>query len=49
MAEPIPVDILLTDLDSQWNASNVVEPIFIEVTGANYQTSTIFKEISYTL
>ena len=35
MAEPIPVDILLADLDSQWNASNVTEPIFIEVTGAN--------------
>ena len=35
MAEPIPVDILLADLDSQWNASNVVEPTFIEVTGAN--------------
>jgi len=35
MAEPIPVDILLADMDSQWNASNVVEPTFIEVTGAN--------------
>jgi len=35
MAEPIPVDILLSDLDSQWNASNVLEPIFIEVTGAD--------------
>ena len=35
MPEPIPVDILLTDLDSQWNASNVVEPNFIEATGAN--------------
>ena len=35
MAEPIPVDILLADLDSQWNSSNVTEPIFIEVTGAN--------------
>ena len=35
MPEPIPVDILLTDLDSQWNSSNVVEPIFIEVTGAD--------------
>ena len=35
MAEPIPVDILLADLDAQWNSSNVVEPIFIEVTGAN--------------
>jgi|TARA_R110000824_G_scaffold158125_2_gene331827 hypothetical protein len=35
MAEPIPVDILLGDLDTQWNASNVTEPIFIEVTGAN--------------
>ena len=35
MAEPIPVDILLADLNSQWNAGNVAEPIFIEVTGAN--------------
>ena len=35
MPEPIPVDILLADLDSQWNSSNVTEPIFIEVTGAN--------------
>ena len=35
MAAPIPVDILLSDLDTQWNSSNVAEPIFIEVTGAN--------------
>jgi len=35
MAEPIPVDILLADLDSQWNSGNVAEPFFIEVTGAN--------------
>ena len=32
--EPIPVDAIMADLDGQWNASNVVEPRFIEVTGS---------------
>ena len=29
--EPLPVKELLTDFNSQWNASNVTEPEFIEV------------------
>ena len=33
--EPLPVKDLLADFDSQWNASNVTEPEFIEVTGAS--------------
>ena len=35
MPEPLPVNVVLADLDAQWNASNVTEPLFIEVTGAN--------------
>ena len=31
-AEPLPVKELLDDFDTQWNASNVLEPRFIEVT-----------------
>lgn len=33
-SEPLPVKELLDDFDAQWNASNVVEPRFIEVTGS---------------
>ena len=33
--DPLPVKQLLDEFDSQWNASNVTEPEFIEVTGAN--------------
>ena len=33
--EPIPVDAIMTDLDGQWNASNVTEPSFITVNGVN--------------
>ena len=33
MPEPLPITVVLADLDTQWNASNVVEPFFIEVTG----------------
>ena len=43
MPEPLPVNVVLADLDSQWNASNVVEPFFIEVTsydGASSSTSS---------
>ena len=29
--EPIPIDDVFTDLDSQWNASNVTKPSFITV------------------
>ena len=32
-SEPLPVKELLDDFDAQWNASNVVEPRFIEATG----------------
>ena len=34
MPEPLPVKELLDDFDAQWNASNVVKPRFIEVTGS---------------
>ena len=34
MPEPLPVKDLLAEFDTQWNTSNVVEPRFIEVTGA---------------
>ena len=34
MPEPLPVKDLLAVFDAQWNASNVVEPRFIEVTGS---------------
>ena len=33
--EPIPIDTVLADLDSQWNASNVTKPAFITVNAAN--------------
>ena len=33
MPEPLPITVVLADLDAQWNASNVAEPFFIEVTG----------------
>ena len=35
MPEPLPINVLLTDLEAQWNSANVVEPQFIEVTGNN--------------
>ncbi len=34
MPEPLPIKDFLDELDAQWNASNVAEPKFIEVTGA---------------
>ena len=33
--EPIAIDDVFTDLDSQWNASNVAKPTFIKVNAAN--------------
>ena len=33
--EPIPIDDVFTDLDSQWNESNVTKPSFIKVNAAN--------------
>ena len=33
--EPIAVDDIFTDLDGQWNASNVTKPSFIKVNAAN--------------
>ena len=35
MPEPLPIKDFLDELDAQWNASNVAEPKFIEVTGAS--------------
>ena len=32
-SDPLPVKEFLDELDAQWNASNVVEPKIIEVTG----------------
>ena len=32
--EPIPGDAIMADLDSQWNASNVEEPIYVTVNSA---------------
>ena len=33
--EPIPIDDVFTELDNQWNASNVTKPSFIKVNAAN--------------
>ena len=33
--EPIPIDAVMTDLDSQWNASNVTKPTLTTVNGTN--------------
>ena len=33
--EPIPIDDVFTDIDSQWDASNVTKPSFITVNAAN--------------
>jgi len=33
-SEPLPVKEVLDEFDTQWDASNVVEPRFIEVTGS---------------
>ncbi len=33
MAEPIPVSNVLSELDSQWNASNVTKPQIVEING----------------
>ena len=33
--EPIVIDAVMADLDSQWNASNVAEPAFITVNSFN--------------
>ena len=35
MAEPIPIDAIMTDLDGQWNASNVTKPALTTVNGAS--------------
>ena len=34
-SEPIPIDAIMTDLNGQWNASNVVKPSLITVNAAN--------------
>ena len=33
--EPIAVDAIMTDLNAQWNASNVAKPALTTVNGAN--------------
>ena len=33
--EPIAIDDVFTDLDGQWNASNVTKPTFVKVNAAN--------------
>ena len=33
--EPIPIDAIMTDLNSQWNASNVTKPTLITVNKTN--------------
>ena len=33
--EPIAVDAIMTDFNSQWNASNVTKPSLVTVNGAN--------------
>ena len=33
--EPIPIDAIMTDLNSQWNASNVANPTLITVNKTN--------------
>ena len=33
--EPMPLSEVITDLDSQWNASNVTKPTLITVNAAN--------------
>jgi hypothetical protein len=33
--EPIPIDAIMTDLNSQWNASNVAKPTLITVNKTN--------------
>jgi len=33
--EPIPIDAIMTDLDGQWNASNVTKPSLVTVNAAN--------------
>tara|TARA_R110000824_G_scaffold75708_1_gene191946 strand:+ start:430 stop:867 length:438 start_codon:yes stop_codon:yes gene_type:complete len=35
MAEPIPIDAIMTDLNGQWNASNVTKPSLTTVNGAS--------------
>ncbi len=35
--EPMPAKEVATELDSQWNSSNVTEPNYLVVTGANEQ------------
>ena len=34
-SEPIPIDAIMTDLNGQWNASNVTKPALVTVNAAN--------------
>ena len=38
MAEPVAVTYILSELDGQWNASNVTKPQIIEMNGASAPT-----------
>ena len=33
--EPVPIDAIMSDINTQWNASNVVKPTLVTVNGAN--------------
>jgi len=33
--EPIPIDAIMSELNTQWNASNVTKPSLITVNAAN--------------
>lgn len=35
MTEALPINVFITDLESQWSNSNVTTPFFIEVTGTD--------------
>ena len=38
MAEPVPVTEILTEIDANWNASNVAKPVFVELGGTDAAT-----------
>ena len=33
--EPVPIDAIMSDINTQWNASNVVKPTLVTVKGPN--------------
>jgi hypothetical protein len=38
MAEPVPVTAIISELDTNWDATNVVKPILIEMAGTSAPT-----------